>query len=304
MKKIDAHIHIYERMNGYGCRGELIPVGKGTGLWANGDLHQLIPEEIGGTGFRLTDLIELLDRNEIERAVLLQGNLYGFQNLYIKQALEKYPDRLTGACAVDPFARQGKELMHHFLEIGFRAAKFEFSDNCGLMSFHHKFPVDGEMMLPYYEMLEDKGAVLVVDIGAMGMDSYQPEGIARIAKMFPGLSIVVCHLLAHRKGEAAILREELELLKSPNIWYDVSALPWNTAPDEYPFPAALEYIRIAKDIAGCRKLLWGSDAPGVIINTSYRQLFRYLEESDILTDSEKELVFYKNAAEVYFKEGS
>ena len=50
--KIDAHVHIYETINGYGSRGELRPIGDGYARWANGDTVQLIPEGMGVYRFR------------------------------------------------------------------------------------------------------------------------------------------------------------------------------------------------------------------------------------------------------------
>ncbi len=304
MKKIDSHVHIYKQICGYGGRGELLTVGGGKAIWANGDTHYLIPEGMGESSFEADRLLNLMNENQVEKAVILQGNLYGFQNRYIHETVQKYPDRLIGACAVDPFARHGVELMEHFLRQGFRIAKFEFSDSCGLMSFHQKFSLNSDRMYPYYRLLEERQGVLTVDIGAMGMDSYQPEAILQISDKFPGLKIVICHLLAHKKGEEKILRQELEMLNQKNIWFDLAAVPWNAADESYPFGAALENIKTAKEVIGYRKMLWGSDAPAVILRDSYKELYQYLEESQIFTEAEKESIFYKNAQEVYFNGGN
>ena len=136
------------------------------------------------------------------------------------------------------------------------------------------------------------------------MDSYQPEAILQISDKFPGLKIVICHLLAHKKGEEKILRQELEMLNQKNIWFDLAAVPWNAADESYPFGAALENIKTAKEVIGYRKMLWGSDAPAVILRDSYKELYQYLEESQIFTEAEKESIFYKNAQEVYFNGGN
>ena len=303
MRKTDAHVHIYERISGYGWRGELRPVGGGIAEWANGDLHRLIPEQIGGTGFSAEQMVSLMDGNGIEKAVILQGNLYGFQNLYIRDTIRKYPGRLTGACAVDPFARSGPEILKKLLdEDGFRACKFEFSDACGLMSFHDPFALDSERMFTYYRLLEERNAVLVVDIGSAGMKSYQPDAVAEIARCFPKLQIVVCHLMAHRSGEAAALEKELEILKHDQIFFDLAAVPWNACPNEYPFEEALKYIRLAADIVGAGRLMWGSDLPGVILESSYAQLTDYLENSELFTQEEKKMMFSGTAERVYFRD--
>lgn len=294
----DAHVHIYEYINGYGKNGELRAIGNGLARWASGDVVRLIPEGMGDKAFTVERLIEMLDENHVDKALLLQGNLYGFQNEYILESIRHYPDRLSGACTVDPFSLNAPQILESLLEHEeFAATKFECSDSCGLMSFHPRFDLDGEVMEPLYQIVERKNATLVLDIGSKGMNSYQPDAVARIAKRHPELKIVVCHLLAHRKGERDELRRELEGLRLPNVWFDIAAVPWNTMPEDYPFPTALEYVRLAKETVGCEKLIWGSDAPGVIIHDSYEKILSYLD--DVLTKEEKKMIFSKNATEVY-----
>lgn len=295
---IDAHVHIYEHINGYGRYGELRAIGDGMARWANGDMVRLIPKGMGDKAFTAEGLIEMLDKNHVDKAVILQGNLYGFQNEYILESICKYPHRLFAACAVEPFAPHAAGILEKFLkQKGFVAAKFECSDSCGLMSFHPRFALDGEVMEPLYRIVKNHNAALVLDIGKAGMNSYQPDAVVQIAKRHPELRIVVCHLLAHGRGEHYELKKELEMLRLPNIWFDIAAVPWNTKPDVYPFRTALEYIQLAKEIIGCEKLIWGSDAPGVIINDSYEEIFSYLR--DAFTEEEKERIFNHNAIEAY-----
>lgn len=43
-----------------------------------------------------------MGRNEVERAVLMQGSMYGFQNRYHSELIRRYPDRFCPTCTVDP----------------------------------------------------------------------------------------------------------------------------------------------------------------------------------------------------------
>lgn len=300
MKVIDAHMHIYERINGYGNRGELRPIGNGEARWANGDVVRLIPKGLGDTGFLTERLIAMLDQNKVEKAVVLQGNLYGFQNEYICQSVKRFPDRIIGACTVDPFGRDAEKTLAYLLDrCGFTAVKFEMSDNCGLMGFHKKFAINGEIMEPLYRIIARRGATLVFDIGSKGMDSYQPGAVMDIAKRYPETKIVICHLMAHKPGEHNLLRASLEKMKLDNIWFDLAALPWNTAPEPYPYKTALEYIRIAKEVVGHKKLIWGSDAPAVMLTESYSNLCDYLRNDASMTNGELQDIYYNNALDAY-----
>lgn len=85
-----------------------------------------------------------MDRNEVERAVLMQGSMYGFQNRYHSELIRRYPDRFCPTCTVDPFMTDAVQTMEYFFEKqGFRAAKFEVSSGGGLMGCHDPFDLAG-----------------------------------------------------------------------------------------------------------------------------------------------------------------
>lgn len=156
------------------------------------------------------------------------------------------------------------------------------------------------LSLSYKKIVAVPEATLTLDIGSPSMSSCQPEAIDRLAERFPNLHIVVCHLLAPTRDDGHHLACALPYLAHDNVWIDLSALPWNTAPDPYPFPTALSYIRLAKEILGTRKIMWGTDAPCVLTKFSYKELYTYLMESDVFNEHELEDVFYNNAVEAYY----
>lgn len=81
--------------------------------------------------------------------------------------------------------------------------------------------------------------------------------------------------------------------------FDLSAIPWNVAPEAYPYPTGQAYIRMAKDLVGAEKLIWGTDVPVVLTRDTYSHLLSYLTESDIFTPSELEKVLYQNAVDAF-----
>lgn len=300
MKLIDAHTHIFEQLCGFGTRGELRPMGNGKARWANGDEIEMIPPGLGDRSFTAETLAALLRENDVERAVLLQGSFYGFQNEYTLESARAFPDLFVPAATCDPFCKGAKELLHRFIyEQGFQIIKFETSSGGGLMSYHGDFRIDGEVFHELFAMIAGAGATLVLDIGSPGMPSFQPDAVANVARRYPNMKILVCHLLAPVLGDHKPLEEGLHLLSLPNVWFDLAAVPWNVHPEVYPYPTGQEYVKIAKEIVGTEKLVWGTDAPSPLTRESYRNLWRYLYEGDIFTDQEFERVIYKNAKDVY-----
>lgn len=300
MKLIDAHTHVFEQLCGFGWRGELRPIGGGKARWANGDEIEMIPPGLGDRSFTAETLAALLRENHVERAVLLQGSFYGFQNEYTLESAWKFPDLFVPAATCDPFCKGASALLHRFLyEKKVSIIKFETSSGGGLMSYHNDFKIDGNEFEQLFAMVAEAGATLVLDIGSPGMASFQPKAVANVARRYPQMKILICHLLAPTLSDHESLEEGLRLLKSPNIWFDLAAVPWNVAPETYPYPTGQEYVRLASQIAGTDKLVWGTDVPSPLTRDSYENLWRYLYEGNIFSDQEFENITYKNAKDVY-----
>lgn len=303
MKKIDAHLHLAKVVAGYCRRGELRAIGGGKAAWGNGEEFQLFPTS-GGYGddhFYAEEALAIMDRNDVERAVLMQGSMYGFQNRYHAEILQKYPDRFCPACTIDPFMSDHMQaLERNFEEQGFRLAKFEVSSGGGLMGCHEPFDLSGERMMEIYKLVEKHHGVVALDVGDIFMESHQPMALARIADRCPELKLVVCHLLAPAREKHSEWRASLELLKQANVWFDIAALPKIMSPDAYPYPETARYLAEAKEIISAKRMMWGTDAPFAATQDTYEHLADYLTKVDCFTEEELKDVYYNNAYEVYF----
>ncbi|MDF3002907.1 MAG: hydrolase [Bacillota bacterium] len=298
MRIIDAHAHVIERVAGFGPRGELRPIGGGKARWADGSEISMIPEEMGSCDFTGEALLALMDSFQVEKAVLLQGSFYGFQNEYTFETVEKYPERFIGAGTFDPFCAERDRLLERLLcSFGFRIIKFEVSSGGGLMGYHEPFSVDGPVFAPVISRIADSGATLVLDIGSPGMKSYQPEAVKNIANRYPAMKIVLCHLLGPGVHDLEALTEGLKTLKRDNIWFDLAAVPWNLEPE--PYETARKFVKTAKGLVGAEKLIWGTDVPSVLTKERYADLIGYLADSHFFSQTELEAVFYHNACAAY-----
>ncbi len=300
MKKfIDAHVHVFETLQGFSGKGELRPIGNGKARWATGEIVNMIPRELGSTNFTIETCRQLLHSNHVEKAVLLQGSFYGFQNEYVVESAAKYPDMFLAAGTFDPFAKKTEDIYNRLTDnLKVKVLKFETSTGCGIMSYHTDFDVE-KVFSPIAEQALRHGQTLVFDIGSPGMSSFQPEKIRTIAMRYPSLKIVVCHLLAPRLHDLDTLTASLKLLKFDNVFFDIAAVPANTQPETYPYPTGVKFIKTACTITGYRQLLWGTDVPSVLCNDSYTHLADYLEISDQFSDTELEAIYYTNALSAY-----
>ncbi len=301
MKIIDGHAHVCEHINGYGSQGELRAIGNGLAQYASGQQFRMIPEGLGDFGCSPETLIQVMDKHNVEKAVLLQGMYLGFQNLYTYEAIKKYPDRFVGAATYDPFTRNKSKIIHHlFDELGFGIIKMEVSNSSGLMSNHDTVDLNGPLMYEVYAMANERKLVFVIDIGRPGNDCHQVDNLREAILRYPNMKFVICHLGSHQINQLDLLKENVAKLSLPNVWFDLASVPNNTKPDKYPFLTALTYVETAKDIVGAQKLIWGSDMPSALNYDSYEHLISYLRDSKKFTNEELKMIFYQNAVDVYF----
>ncbi len=306
MKKIDAHVHVFGILKGFRGEGELYPLGNGKARWANGQEVDMVPEGLGDKSFETEACYQFLKEKGIEKAVLLQGSFYGIDNEYTAEAVRRHPDMFVGAGSFDPFARYADQIYDRLAhELGFKVMKFEVSSGGGFMSYHPTFDI-AEVFSPIAAKCAENGQVLVLDIGSPGMGSFQPESVAKLAKEYPELDIVVCHLFAATLEDAEgerfeYFKKSLGLLALPNVYFDLAAVPFNVWPEAYPYPTGLRFIETAKEIVGAGKLMWGTDLPSVLFQSTYEELSGYIAEGGVFTEEELEQVFYKNADKVYFR---
>ncbi len=296
MKKIDIHTHLIGNICGIGSEGELTPIGKGKAIYASGKVIQLIPEQYGDKELTPEVLLSVLKEHEVEYTVCLQGNYAGFQNYYTYEASKKYPDKIIPAATYDPFFRnKDKIITHLFDELKIKVIKMEVSNGSGLMANHPTVDLNGSVMQEVYQMAQAHNLLFFIDIGRPGNNCYQVDAVVSVAKKFKNINFVICHLTAPQHEQMHILKENMQKLNLPNVYFDIASLPNNTK-QPYPFYEAQEYIRTALDIVGKNKILWGSDFPAAMNYTSYENSYKYIEESSLFSTEEKKSILYDNAA--------
>lgn len=300
MKCIDAHVHIFEHFHGYCSLGEFRAIGNGRARWANGDEMQVFPEEFGDTGVTAEKMLEFMNEKGIEKAVLLQGSAYGFQNEYLSEVVTKYPGRFCATGIIDPFIVAYESVMNRFIDkFGFTAFKMEISLLAGLMGYHdHKTFLEHPNIEKLCSRLNDIGGTLAMDIGEPGSASHQVAKLRYFAQKYPNMKLVVCHLLSMPEDHEQLLKEELIQLNLPNVWYDLAAIANNTK-EQHTFVWARKYLVAAKEIAGAEKLLWGSDVPITLINYPYELSQSVIIDSGVFNEEEISKIFYSNAMDVY-----
>lgn len=301
MKIIDAHAHGVQYISGFTSRGELHGIGGGMARYADGSTFQMIPPEMGEFGASPEALLKVMDENGVEKAVLLQGQFFGFQNEYTAEAVKKYPQRFVGAASYDPFCVKVEDVKRHlFKELGFKIVKFEVSNGSGLMAYHRPLDLDGELMHKEYKYAADNDLTFVIDIGRPRNCCWQTDALASAIEKYPQVTFVICHLLAPQRGDVELLKSQLSKFALPNVYFDLASLASNQQPEKYPYPTAVEHLKTAKQAVGADRLMFGTDMPSNLCRDTYAHLKDYIIQSGVFTEGELKNIFYNTAQSVYF----
>jgi predicted TIM-barrel fold metal-dependent hydrolase len=280
---VDAHAHIMRRVHGQTGSGPTRSLPYGRIQVGDQRVSRLLPPLNRATGFPPEMLLEHMDWAGVDKAVLLQGSFYGTPNHYVAAAVKRWPDRFIGAAFVDPRSRGARRDWDRLTkDQGFTIVKFEMSEGFGFTGLYPDLSLVGDEMAWMWEAAERQNLVIVLDLGAVGSRSYQTAAVREIIARHPRLRVVIAHLaqppIAHPNDARLdeLWQEQIELGRSPNVWFDLSALPAYASPEDYPYASARRYIERAVTLIGAEKLMWGTDLPGLLTHATYPQLLGYV----------------------------
>jgi predicted TIM-barrel fold metal-dependent hydrolase len=300
---IDAHVHIFQNIMGYSGSGLIHSIGGGRIRCGTGEEKQFLPPVFTDNACTPELLLRYMDLCGVDKAVLMQGGFIGEQNEYAMEASRKYPDRLTGACTYDPYSKKGGMQLEYITEsLGCRIIKLECSEEYGLAGFHPYFDYMDECFHKLMVRAERMNLTVVFDTGALGTLAYQPNQMRELFLRHSGVKTVIAHLGFPPDGRSDYEPEWMKMLnlgELENVTFDISTLA-ALGREDYPYSLALSYVEKAYRLFGARKLIFGSDFPGIMNRCSYQHSISFLRNNcNFLSDEEKNLVFHDNAIRVY-----
>ncbi len=210
------------------------------------DCH-ISPTPEGGNSIRVEELIGRMDRAGVERAVTWLQPPYMRDvapgNAYVRQAAERFPERILPFGWADPNLGVGKAkdtARRCVEEYDFHGVKLNGAQN----SFYIDDP---RLSIPVIEEIARLGTILAFHVGADAFEQTHPFRVAKIAELFPELPILMVHMGG--VGHADLTNAAIEFAQQcPNLTLVGSAVRTN---------AVLKAIRVL----GAKRVCFGSDTP-------------------------------------------
>lgn len=201
------------------------------------------------------ELIRSMDENEVQRSVIFgfpweDSELFRRHNDYIIASVEEHPNRLTGFCCFSPLSNDGVEETERCLNQGLKGV--------GELAVYGSGITAGVI-----ENLKEVMALCLQCNALFMLHTNEPVGhvypgktpntllqIYDFIKAFPLNRIVLAHWGGGLLFYALMKKEVRQTLE--NVWFDTAASPFLYSSGMY---------RIAGEIIGFEKILFGSDYP-------------------------------------------
>ena len=203
----------------------------------------------------VTELLRSMDEEGVERSVIFgfpweELEHYRKHNDYIIEAVQKYPERLTGFCSFSPLSPGGLKEVERCL-------------NSGLSGVGELAVYGSGLSSEVTEALDEVAGLCTRFDVPLLLHTNEPVGhqypgktsmtlnqIYSFLKANPSNRIILAHWGGGLLFYGLMKREVREVFK--NVWFDTAASPFLYSPEVY---------RIAGEIIGFEKVIFGSDYP-------------------------------------------
>lgn len=233
---VDTHVHVWE------IDPPKYPVGPTAPNWTS------LPDEPGTAD----ELLAEMDLHDVQWSVLVQTSWSTWDNGYIADSVDRFPDRFIGHGLIDPQDPNNAELVRYWIKdrglAGFRFHPMYYPDEKILVT---------EQNIPMWEEIEAVEAVIQFHLRAEHADQ-----IAIIAQQYPHLKLILDHMGYPQVDENEVLFQPIvDLAKFNNIYFKLSDVAGRSS-QEFPFTDVHPFIKSLLLAFGSERTVWGTGYPG------------------------------------------
>ncbi|WP_260929277.1 amidohydrolase family protein [Novosphingobium sp. 9] len=237
-------------------------------------------------------LIAAMDHAGVDKAAVVHSSTtYGFDNSYVVDACNRYPDRLVAVGSVDMRADDAVKVIHGWANAGLVGLRI-FTG--GSTKAFDPTELEDPAMYPAWEACGELGLPICIQTGATGL----PQ-VRALATRFPHVKIVLDHLARPDFTDGppyAAAQSLFDLAPFVNIHFKltprtfVDAIKGGAAPETL-FPKLVETF-------GAQRMAWGSNYP-TSEGTLEGNLNRARECLASVSATDREWIFARTAQSLY-----
>ncbi|MEZ6045034.1 MAG: amidohydrolase family protein [Planctomycetaceae bacterium] len=201
-------------------------------------------------------LIEEMDAHGIDHCVIVQVIFHGWDNEYVADVQQKYPNRFRTQGLIDPEDPNVADKLTYWVEerglhgMRMSAIYYQDKDDWITSDAHHKM----------WQKAADLKAVFNFFI-----KTHQLPKLEVMVKAYPEVNIAIDHF-AYLDIEKETTSEELDkllrLAEYPNVYCKLSEMSTMSLTKEYPYADSFPFVKQVFDAFGADRLMWGTGFPG------------------------------------------
>ena len=289
MTIVDAHSHLWRcqdtTWNGLAIKS----LKNGRALFLGNEVQMMSP--FFTDGFNSAEIfLSNMDYAQVAAAVVVQELIDGFQNDYLKEVKDKYPNRFVACGMCDYFKPRFAEDAAKLIAEGFQGIAIP---GHRLITDKQRVMLNSDEMMRMFDLMEKHDVFLSITLAD---GDLQVGEMKEVVEQHPRLRVAIGHF-----GMPTIegWQQQVLLARHENVMVESGGITWLYNSEFYPFHGAIKAIREAADLVGMEKLMWGSDYPRTITAITYRMSYDFVTKSNELTDEEKRMFLGENACRFY-----
>lgn len=265
-------------------------------LWVN-DPENYPWNPIGGyipqEDASLTRYLKVMEKHEVDRAVLVQPTPYGWDNAYLLDCKKRDPEKFRAVVLVDPLSESAQEKFRELVEEG--------AD--GLRINMQLLPLGQWRNELFYALLN-----LCADLQMPICLQATPEYLGLIKEMAEAVStpFIIDHLGRPEPGsapDAPEFKRLLNLSEHANVYVKLSGMNYYSK-ETAPYRDTWPLLRAVKDQFGPERCMWGSDFPFVEDHWTYAENMALFAGELGFNNAEIEWIFGKTASSIWWNGSS
>ena len=293
MTIIDAHSHLWLKQDTVVDGQRIYTTTRGRSMFFDGERQMLPPFMADGRNTAEIFLANM-DYAQVGGAVVVQEVIDGYQNDYLAEVAQKYPDRFF-VCGMPRLGLESAEAEKLIsADDILNDVKILYSRGFkGIAIPGHRVRRPFADLLPAMKFMEANNMIFSMCLADNGR---QIAEFQQLITECPNLRIAIGHFgLATTNN----WKNQILLARNSNVFIESGGITWLYNSEFYPFPSAVKAIREAADLVGIDKLMWGSDYPRTICAITYRMSYDFILKTNDLTQSEKASFLGENAVKFY-----
>ena len=233
---VDTHVHVWE------IDPPKYPVGPTAPSWNS------YPDEPGTAD----ELLSEMDAHGVDWTVLVQTSWSTWDNGYIADSVERFPDRFIGHGLIDPEDPNNAEQVRYWIKerglVGFRFHPMYYPDEKILLTQQNR---------PMWEEISALAAIIQFHLRAEFADQ-----VAVIAERYPHLRLILDHMGYPEVGGAeAAFQPIVELARYDNVYLKLSDVAGRSQ-QAFPYADVHPFIEKLLSVFGAERTVWGTGYPG------------------------------------------